>query len=75
MAEGVEGVGGSVGGNNARGLSMDRVVPRETVHIVKGEEGIIDGPVHDVGVVLEGVAANEAADLAKAVCSNLDSRG
>ena len=54
---------------------MDGVVLNEAACVVEGEEDIVDSHGHDVGVVLEGGASDEAADTAKTVYFNLGSHG
>jgi hypothetical protein len=69
------GVYGGVGDDGARELAVDEVILHDAARVVKGEEGVVDGHGHDVGVVLDGGMADEAAAAAETLYSNLDSRG
>ena len=54
-ADGVEGVGDGVGVGGAGVFAVNGVVPHEAARLVEGEKGVVDGHVHDVGVVLGGL--------------------
>mmetsp|Transcript_2577 Transcript_2577/g.4651 ORF Transcript_2577/g.4651 Transcript_2577/m.4651 type:complete len:498 (-) Transcript_2577:2604-4097(-) len=71
-SNGQSGVG--VGNNLGGVLSMDGVVLEHVLHVVGGDEGVVDGDDVDHGVVLSG-AHNEAADAAESVDSDVDGLG
>jgi len=68
-----EGVGGDIGSDSSRVLSVDRIVLEEVACVVDGEEGVIDSDGHDITGVLKGGTAYETADTAESVDSKLDS--
>ena len=58
-------------GNDAGELTVDGIVLEHVLHVVGGDEGIVDGNDVDHGVVLSG-AHDEAADTAETVDANVD---
>ena len=72
-ADYVKGADDNGSSDGVRVLSVDGIVLYEAACVVKGEDGVVDGHKPDIGVVLEGGAVNEAANMAKPVYSNFDS--
>ena len=66
-------VGGGISGNGSGELAVDGIVLEHVGGVVQVEEGIVDGDGHDIPGVLHGGAADETANAAESVDTNLDS--